>query len=209
MTSFDDRAKDWDADQTKVDRANAIGDAIIGNVPLHSSMHVLEYGCGTGILGFRLRPHVGDLTLADASDGMLQVVREKLAAKPDPRARPMKLDLILDPLPERRFDLICSAMTLHHIPDTDDVLRKFSAILRPSGYLAIADLDTEDGSFHGPDEDLHHGFDRDALGKKAGHAGLRVVRFITAYTMQKTSMGVMRTYPIFLMVAQKAPLSAA
>lgn len=203
MTSFDERAKHWDADPTKVDRAYAIADAIIRNVPLRADMCALEYGCGTGLLGFRLRPHIGDLTLADVSDGMLDVVREKLAAKPDASARATKLDLLSDRLPEQRFDVICTAMTLHHIPDTDGVLRRFAAMLAPSGYLCIADLDAEDGSFHGQGEDVHHGFDRDVLGERIASAGLRVLRFFTAYTMQKMTADGMRSYPIFLMVAQK------
>jgi len=203
MATFDERAKDWDADRTKVDRAYAIADAIRANVPLRSDMRALEYGCGTGLVGLRLRPYIGELTLADVSDGMLEVVREKLAVKPDARVHPLKLDLVSDPVPEQRFDLVCTAMTLHHIADTDAVLSRFSSILVPSGYLCIADLDTEDGTFHGPGEDVHHGFDRRILGEKSAHAGLNVIRFITAYTMQKMTAGAMRTYPIFLMVAQK------
>lgn len=203
MTSFDARAKDWDADPTKVDRAYAIADAIASNVPLRADMRALEYGCGTGLLGFRLRPHIGDLTLSDVSDGMLDVVREKIVTRPDANVHPMKLDLVSDPLPAGRFDVVCTAMTLHHIPDTDAVLRRFAAVLAPLGYLCIADLDTEDGSFHGHGEDVHHGFDRQTLGEKTAHAGLRVVRFVTAYTMQKMAGGTMRTYPIFLMIAQK------
>jgi ubiquinone/menaquinone biosynthesis C-methylase UbiE len=204
MTSFDDRAKDWDADPTKVDRAYAIADAIARNVTLRSDMRVLEYGCGTGLLGFRLRPSIGDLTLADVSDGMLDVVREKLAVKPDVHVHPLKLDLVSDPVPDQRFDLVCTAMTLHHIADTDTVLRRFASILEPSGHLCIADLDTEDGTFHGPGEDVHHGFDRQSLGQKTAHAGLRVIRFTTAHTMHKTTAGATRMYPIFLMIAQKA-----
>jgi ubiquinone/menaquinone biosynthesis C-methylase UbiE len=203
MANFDDRAKDWDADPTKVDRAYAIADAITSNVPLRSDMRALEYGCGTGLLGLRLRPYIGDLTLADVSHGMLEVVREKLAVKPDVHVRPLKLDLVSDPLPGQRFDLVCTAMTLHHIADTDAVLRRFSSVLAPSGYLCIADLDTEDGTFHGPGEDVHHGFNRRTLGEKSSHAGLRVIRFITACTMHKMTAGATRTYPIFLMVAQK------
>ena len=208
MKSFDERAKDWDADPTKVERARAIADAIVSNVPLRPTMSALEYGCGTGLLGFGLRARIGDLTLADLSDGMLDVVREKLAASPDAHARPMKLDLLADPLPERRFDLICTAMTLHHIEDTDAILRRFAALLAPSGYLCIADLDTEDGSFHGEGFDGHNGFDREALATAAAEAGLHVERFVTAYTMRKIAAGSMRTYPIFLMVAQKRAIAA-
>ena len=54
---------------------------------------------------------------------------------------------------------------LHHIEDTAAALRgDLGALLRPGGRLALADLDTEDGSFHDPDaEGIHHlGFDRDA-----------------------------------------------
>ena len=203
MTNFDDRAKDWDAYPAKVDRAYAIADAIASNVPLRSDMRALEYGCGTGLLGLRLRPCIGDLTLADVSDGMLEVVREKLAAKRDVHVHPLKLNLTSDPLPEQRFDLVCTAMTLHHIADTDAVLRRFSSLLEPAGHLCIADLDTEDGTFHGPGEDVHHGFDRQTLAEKSADAGLRVIRFITAYTMHKMAAGATRRYPIFLMVAQK------
>jgi ubiquinone/menaquinone biosynthesis C-methylase UbiE len=199
MNDFDARAKDWDSDPTKVERARAIARAIEANVPLTPSMSALEYGAGTGLLGFALRPRVAELTLADVSDGMLDVVREKLAAMPDPRVHPLKLDLTSDPLPERRYDAIFSMMVLHHIPDTDDVLRKFAALLSDDGYLCIADLDREDGSFHGAGFDGHNGFDRDALATKATRAGFAPPRFVTAYEMQKGG----RTYPIFLMIAGK------
>src|SRR6266540_521794 len=174
------------------------------NVPLQPTMSVLEYGCGTGLLGFALRKHVGNLTLADVSDGMLDVVREKLAAAPDARVHPRKLDLLADPMPERRYDLVCSMMTLHHIADTDAILRKFHALLERSGFLCIADLDIEDGSFHGAGFDGHNGFDRADLAAKALRAGFRSTRFVTAHEMKKPVDGVTRTYPIFLMVAQTA-----
>jgi len=202
MTDFDARAKDWDADPTKVERARAVAAAIEANVEMRPTTSALEYGCGTGLLGFSLRPRVGELTLADVSDGMLDVVREKLAARPDPRVHAHKLDLVTDPLPERRFDVVFSLMTLHHIADTDAILRKFVALLARPGTLAIADLDAEDGSFHGAGFDGHNGFDRDALGAKALRAGFRSVRFTTAYEMQKGAGATSRTFPIFLMVAQ-------
>lgn len=202
MTDFNARAKNWDDDPTKVERALAVAAAIEANVALRPTMSVLEYGCGTGLLGFALRPRVGELTLADVSDGMLDVVRDKLAAQPDARVHPCKLDLLADPLPERRFDVVFSLMTLHHIADTDAILHKFVALLARPGFLCIADLDAEDGSFHGAGFDGHNGFDRDSLAAKALRAGFRSTRFTTAYEMRKPVGSALRTFPIFLMVAQ-------
>src|SRR5262245_39322522 len=192
---FDTRAATWDDDPIKVERARAIADAIKREVPLVRTMRAMEYGAGTGLVSFLLRGRVGEVTLADLSEGMLKVADAKIAAAKDKAMRTAKLDLLVDPLPQPPFDVIYSAMTLHHIPDTDAILRRFHAALARPGYLCIADLDTEDGSFHGAGFDGHLGFDRAALGEKARRAGFATVRFSTAHVM-KPFEGRKREYPI-------------
>jgi ubiquinone/menaquinone biosynthesis C-methylase UbiE len=201
LQDFDARAATWDDDPTKVDRARAIADAIGREVPLAPSMTALEYGSGTGLLGFLLRPKLGEVTLADLSDGMLAVAAAKIAAAGDARMRAVKLDLLADPRTDVRFDLVFSAMTLHHIPDTAGILKRFHDTLLPGGRLCIADLDTEDGSFHGPGFDGHRGFDRATLGRQARAAGFADARFVTAYEMTKDVPGGRRIFPIFLLIA--------
>ena len=198
-TDFDARAATWDDDPLKVERALAVARSIEREVPLVTTMRALEYGAGTGLLSFLLRPHLGDITLADASDGMLAVARAKIAAAGDPHMRAIKLDLIADPAPQQRFDIVYSLMTLHHIPDTRAILCRFREVLVASGTLCIADLDREDGSFHGPGFKGHNGFDRDALGTLALESGFGDVRFVTAYEMHKSGAGSERVYPLFLM----------
>jgi ubiquinone/menaquinone biosynthesis C-methylase UbiE len=201
VSDFDVRAATWDDDPAKVDRARAIAYAIEREVPFDDSMVALEYGAGTGLLGFMLRHRFADLTLADVSDGMLEVAARKIAAARDPHARAVKLDLMSGPPPDHCFDVVFSAMTLHHIPDTQGILQRFNAVLNRPGLLCIADLDTEDGSFHGAGFDGHLGFDRGELARKARAAGFATVRFTTAYEMTKTVAGGQRTFPIFLMIA--------
>jgi len=201
---FDARAATWDDDPVKVERAQAVADAIVRNVALAGSMRAMEYGCGTGLLSFMLRRRLGHVTLADVSDGMLAVAAGKIAAAKDAAMRAVKLDLLADPLPADRYDLIYSLMTLHHIPDTDAILRRFHAALARPGLLCIADLDAEDGSFHGAGFDGHLGFDRALLAGKAREAGFAGVEFSTAYEMVKPVDGRPRRYPVFLMVAAKA-----
>jgi len=201
--NFDLRAKDWDCDPSKVERARLVADAIRQKVHLTSGITAMEYGCGTGLLSFALQPWLGAITMADSSLGMLDVLRGKIALGGITNMSPLRLDLASDPLPELRFDTIYSLMTLHHIPDTRKVLKDFYALLNHPGILCISDLDSEDGSFHGPGFEGHHGFDRTGLTADLMAAGFGRVHFSTVYEMQKEVDGKRRNYPLFLMVAEK------
>lgn len=204
MTNFDERAKDWDSDPDKVKRAGAVAEAIRQALPLNQNLTALEYGCGTGLLSFALQSDLGQITLADTSQGMLDVLGEKIVNAGVANMHPLKLDLATDPIPAGRFNLTYSLMTLHHIHDTDDILKKFCEILKPNGYLLTADLDKEDGTFHTDGStDVHLGFGREELQKKVESAGFGNVKFSTVYEITKKIGNKEKTFPIFLMVAQK------
>jgi ubiquinone/menaquinone biosynthesis C-methylase UbiE len=205
VTNFDERAKDWDTDPMKVHRAKTVAEAIRNAIPLTPTMSALEYGCGTGLVSFALQPDLGQITLADTSQGMLDVLNEKISAAGVTNMHPARLDLSTDPLPAEQFDLTYSLMTLHHIPDAKDILKKFHALLGPSGILCIADLDKEDGTFHTDGTtDVHLGFERAELQRWVENAGFSDVKFSTAYEIKKKIDGVEKTFPVFLLIARKA-----
>lgn len=201
--NFDEKARQWDLNPMRHERARAVADAIRRQIPLHRRMTALEYGCGTGLLSFELCNELGNITLADRSAGMLEVLDEKIAAAQVTHLTPVQLDLLTDPLPTRRFDLIYSLMTLHHILDTRRILSCFHQLLLPGGYLCIADLDREDGSFHKEPFEGHFGFDRQALGRLTVAVGFEVLGFETVYEMVKMVDDQPRAYPIFLMTARR------
>ena len=204
MTNFDERAKDWDSDPKKVERARVVADAIRQAIPLSNEMKALEYGCGTGLLSFALQSDLGQITLADTSLGMLDVLTGKIASAGVTNMHPVKLDLASDPLPTEQYDLTYSLMTLHHIHDANEMLVKFRDLLVPNGYLLVADLDKEDGSFHTDGStDVHLGFDRDELQKRVEKIGFGNVRFSTAYEIRKKIGNEEKIFPVFLMTAQK------
>lgn len=204
MNEFDEKAQQWDAKPIRVERAQAVAEGIKAAVPLSPSMTALEYGCGTGLLSFALQPYLGHITLADSSTGMLAVLRDKIAASDFQNMTAMQLDLMIDPLPAERYHLIYTLMTLHHIPDTDRMLRAFYDLLDKSGTLCVSDLDKEDGTFHAEEFHGHQGFDRAALAALAEQIGFQHIRFTTVFHMIKDVQGVAKDFPVFLMVAQKA-----
>ena len=205
MTNFDERAKDWDSDPKKVERALAVAEAIRKTIPLSTNMNALEYGCGTGLLSFALQSELGRITLADTSQGMLDVLSEKIAQAGVTNMCPVRLDLAVDPLPAERYQLTYSLMVLHHIEDTKKILTQFHALLEPKGYLLVADLDKEDGSFHTDGStDVHLGFERKALQRQVEAIGFGNVTFSTAYQIKKkVNSGEEKAFPVFLMAAQK------
>ena len=200
---FDERATTWDSDPAKVARALAVAQEIRSRVPLNGQMQGLEYGCGTGLLGFALQPYFGQITLADSSPGMLATLNDKIAASRSNNLRSMKLDLVTDPLPAERYDLVCSLMTFHHIDDISGLLRDLFSLMNSPGYLCVADLDAEDGSFHGPGFTGHPGFDRSVLEHEAHGAGFRNIEFSTVFHIAKPDSRGQTDFPVFLMVARK------
>lgn len=204
MTNFDERAKDWDSDPKKVERARVVADAIRKAIQLSTSMNALEYGCGTGLLSFALQSDLGQITLADSSQGMLDVLSEKINESGVTNMHPIKLDLATDPIPAERYQLTYSLLTLHHVHDAKSIIPKFYALLGPNGYLLVADLDKEDGSFHTDGTtDVHKGFERAELKKWVEDAGFGNVLFSTAFEIRKTIDGKEKVFPVFLMSAQK------
>jgi ubiquinone/menaquinone biosynthesis C-methylase UbiE len=204
MNEFDQKASHWDAKPGRVERAQAMADGLRAALPLSTSMTALEYGCGTGLVSFALQPQLGHITLADSSSGMLAVLREKIATSHVQNMTPRLLDLTNDPLPTERYQLIYTLMTLHHILDTDRMLRAFYALLDAPGYLCVADLDTEDGTFHTDEFHGHSGFDRATLSAQAQQAGFQSIAFSTVFHQRKEVAGAMKDFPLFLMIARKS-----
>ena len=98
---------------------------------------VLELGTGTGETALRvLRHHPGaSLTGVDVSADMLAVARERLDAD-------LRVARLEDPLPPGPFDLVFSALCVHHLdgPGKADLFRRVADVLAPGGRFVLGDV---------------------------------------------------------------------
>jgi ubiquinone/menaquinone biosynthesis C-methylase UbiE len=204
MAFFDEKAREWDDDPQKIDRAKVFAAEILSFIKPDSSMKGFEYGCGTGLLSYFMKDHFAALTLADNSDGMLDVLRHKVKKEHIPKMTTIHLDLMTDDFGQHHYDVIYTLMTLHHITDIDKLIKRFSSMLKKGGYLCIGDLTKEDGSFHAhmPDFDGHNGFDRDELEKILANNGFRTEMYKVCYKITKQTGGKVTTYPLFLLIGK-------
>ncbi len=199
MSEFDSRARVWDKDKIHLERSEAIAIELQRMIPIQPSMKAMEYGAGTGLLSFLLKDIFSEITLMDSSREMVEVCKEKCDYFKTSHITPLWFDLEHQDF-DGKFDVIYNQMVLHHVTDIDLIFNKFHSLLNPGGYLAIADLYPEDGSFHGLDVKVHWGFDPAELAVKLKNHGFKTVEFQESFRMKRDSG---RVYPIFLLVAQK------
>jgi 2-polyprenyl-3-methyl-5-hydroxy-6-metoxy-1,4-benzoquinol methylase len=163
-------------------------------------MDVLDFGCGTGLLALQLLSRVRSVTGVDSSQGMINVFRAKIADRHLSNAHARFLDIDRGDTVPGRYHLIVSSMTFHHVCDIARLLERLRGALHPSGYLAVADLDLDDGLFHEDSRGVFHpGFDRDELRRVLAAAGFEDIRLCTASRVMKQGRdGKQRTFTVFL-----------
>jgi tRNA (cmo5U34)-methyltransferase len=98
---------------------------------------ILELGVGTGQTSRRvldLHPEA-ELVGIDESAGMLAVASADLIAD-------LRVSRLEDPLPEGDFDLVVSALAVHHLDRAGkaDLFARVAALLRPGGRFVLGDV---------------------------------------------------------------------
>lgn len=203
MNEFDNKAAEWDKDQMRWDRAAAIAGEIMKQIPLRSGFKAMEYGAGTGILSFILKDHLNEILLIDNSPEMIKQADEKIRTTGSKNMNTRLFDLEHSDLNGETFDLIYTLMVLHHVNDVESMIKKYKKMLKPEGFLAIADLCEEDGSFHGEGFTGHNGFNADKLISLVSDAGFQDVSHKKCFTIKRiTEENKTKEFDMFLLTAK-------
>ena len=197
MSHFDKRAQRWDSGDIRVNGAKSIADAINAKITLKDDMDIMDFGVGTGLLGFEIATKVKKVYGVDTSTQMLVKLQEK--NRPELHIEPINQDIIKNPLTQT-FDGLVSSMTLHHVEDLKAFFDVIYTNINNNGFIAFADLETEDGTFHSDNAGVFHfGFGREELCKIVKSCGFKNVKFDNINTINKPH----RYFGVFLLTATK------
>lgn len=202
--SFDDDAKTWDTDK-RINRAKIIANEISKSISINENYSAMEFGCGTGLISFNLYNKFKSITLIDSSKGMIEILNSEIDKYKIKNMYPYHLDISNENSLDMKFDVIYNSMVLHHIHDTENIIKNFYKMLNKDGYLCIVDLDEEDGSFHKdyPNFDGHNGFNQEKLKCILIDAGFNDIESNTFFHDEKIIEGQKVDYSLFLMKARK------
>ena len=102
------------------------------------ALTILELGIGTGETAKRVLAAHPDarLTAIDASEKMIERAR-RVVPQVD-----LRLARLEDPLPDGPFDLVVSALAVHHLdgPGKQDLFGRVAGVLAPGGTFVLADV---------------------------------------------------------------------
>lgn len=199
---FDQKAQGWDNNRMHHERSEAIVGEILRRIPVNKDWTAMEFGAGTGITSFLLKDQLKEIILMDNSPEMIRITDEKILSSEVKNLKTLVYDLESSDYDGTKFDFIFTQMVLHHIGDTCALLKKFGNMIKAGGYIAIADLYEEDGSFHGQDFNVHKGFDPDYLAGILKKEGFKNIISSKCYTIRKEiSTGEFKNFDVFLLTA--------
>ena len=108
---------------------------LLGQVELKQGMNVLDVGCGTGTILRRIADAcpVNGFGI-DMSENMVEETKRKC---PEMDIRLSRCEET--PFEDDTFDVVTTCMAYHHFSDKAGFAREAARILKPGGYLYIAD----------------------------------------------------------------------
>ena len=131
---FDKRAEKYD-DSYEGKLSEKFYDLVTGNVQLTDGMAVLEMGCGTGTILYRLSQKCSiNGHGIDVEEKMLEQARKKC-----PYMEILNCACDATPFEDGSFDVIVACMAYHHFPDKDGFSKECARLLKKGGRLYIAD----------------------------------------------------------------------
>lgn len=165
---FDKMAVHYDSPQ-RLFVAQQIITEIKRQLTLPQSSILLEYGCGTGVIGLALAPYFDKVILADSSANMLSIVNDKIQQQ---QLKHVVTQQVTTPQSLTcKVDTMIVSQTLLHIPDTIEMLKQCYQQLNDAGQLIIIDFIKNDQVYH---ELVHNGFDLPQLSQQLVDIGFSV-----------------------------------
>ena len=197
---FDKKAQELDQHPIMREIALKFFNTLSTHIPLSPEYRMLDYGCGSGLIGMYLYPFVNSITMMDSSTVMLDILEEKIKENNIQNMEVINSDLKSSPISDGSFDVIYLNNVLHHIEDVESFLKLVNQNLKPKGSLCIGDFEKEDGSFHEDNADVKHfGFDEAEINKYFHNSSLQILKNERYYTIKKPDkLGEMKEYPLFL-----------
>ncbi|MEW6458919.1 MAG: class I SAM-dependent methyltransferase [Bacillota bacterium] len=139
---FNSLADSWD-DLVPPGAASKLAE-IVAASGLQKGAHVLDVGCGTGLLVPFLLETVGERGTVTGVDFAAAMVQRAGAKAFGPNVRFVEADVAALPFEPGTFDAVFCNNVLPHLPDKPGALQELNRVLKPGGLLVICHTESRE-----------------------------------------------------------------
>lgn len=183
VEKFNMMANRYDTEE-RMQIAKIIADNIKEQIFDGQNKSVIDFGCGTGLVGLELVNDVKEITFVDASPNMIEEVNKKIEKLNVKNAKTLACDVMVDDVCIKA-DYVIISQTLLHIKDVNTILCRLREMLNVDGHIIIVDFDKNNDIVS---DDVHNGFDRDEIIKEVSEIGFDSIVARTFYHGEKVFM---------------------
>ncbi len=120
---------------------------LLDALQLHSGEVVADLGAGSGYFTFRMAPKVGEtgkVLAVDVQDAMVQILKQRLAARKIANVQVIKASETDPHLPAGAVDLVLVVDVYHELAYPFEVMQRVRDSLKPDGRVAFVEYRKED-----------------------------------------------------------------
>jgi ubiquinone/menaquinone biosynthesis C-methylase UbiE len=142
---FQDWANEYDTTLGKIKRHHKLLDLVVKESGIQRNDHILDIGCGTGLLSLKfLNKKDCTITAIDSSPQMLSIFEEKI----ETCHLTKKIHCIQQSAEDMdfksfQFDIIAATVALHHVEHKQPVIRNIYDYLKNGGRFVIGEIDMD------------------------------------------------------------------
>ena len=124
-------------------------DVVVELVPEDAEARWVEIACGPGLIARAMAPRVGSVLGLDLTPAMIEKARAEAAEAGVENVSFEVGDATALDLPDDSLDGAITRFSLHHIPAPVRVLEEMRRVVKPGGYVVVADHVTDDDGASG------------------------------------------------------------
>ncbi|RBM35828.1 SAM-dependent methyltransferase [Vibrio tarriae] len=146
---WDEYAANWEKDPATHAFAQSVFEHLTKILPLQGK-HILDFGCGTGLLSQRMSPLARDIVALDSSEAMIEELDRKELRNVEPVVDSLTRGLVAQhPAFRKQFDLVVASSVCAFLPNLQDVADIIFTLVDEGGYFVhfdwLADGKSETG----------------------------------------------------------------